>query len=378
MHCMQHADDFLHFTDNPVLYQSFKDRFKKRFEVKTGSVSMCLGNRVTVDRAKQNVVLDQAEFVSELLERFGVKDCNPAPTPMIARLSAVRSGEKLNAVDHELYCTIAGSLLHLSCWSRPDISFAVSELSRFVAAPGHVHLVAAKHLIRYLKGTKDLGIVYSRPGRGGPVDCANTLWGYVDSDWAGCPDSRRSTSGYVLVLNGAAVAWKSKRQSVIARSSAEAEFVAASAMVQEVIYICRFLENLEFPQKLPTVVYKDNRTCVAWSEGSVGGSDRAKHIDLRELFVHDAVQRGSLKLRPIASASNVADLMTKPLSYVQWPTETQWPTESCGVLCIAQGADGLLKHILRRCVRNMIIIGKFCIRVERLAWQQPLGGVSEI
>ena len=311
-----YADDFLHFTDNPVLYQSFKDQFKKRFDIKTGSVSMYLGNRVTVDRAKQNVVLDQTEFVSELLEKFGMKDCNPAPTPMIARLSAVNSGEKLNAEDHELYRTIVGSLLYLSCWSRPDISFAVSELSRFVAAPGHAHLVAAKHLLRYLKGTYDLGIVYSRPGRGGPVDNANTLWGYVDSDWAGCPDSRRSTSGYVLVLNGAAVAWKSKRQSVVALSSAEAEFVAASAMVQEVIYIRRFLENLGFPQKLPTVVYEDNRTCVAWSEGSVGGSDRAKHIDLREHFVHDAVQRGSLKLRPIASASNVADLLTKPLSPV--------------------------------------------------------------
>ena len=91
------------------------------------------------------------------------KDCNPAPTPMIARLSAVNSGEKRDAEDHELYRTLVGSLLYLSCWSRPDISFAVSELSRFVAAPGHEHLVAAKHLLRYLKGTNDLGIVYSRP-----------------------------------------------------------------------------------------------------------------------------------------------------------------------------------------------------------------------
>ena len=155
--------------------------------------------------------------------------------------------------------------------------------------------------------------MYSRPGKSGPADSANILWGYVDSDWAGCPDSRRSTSGYVLVLNGAAVAWKSKRQSVVALSSAEAEFVAASAMVQEVIYMRRFLENLGFPQKLPTVIYEDNRTCVAWSEGSVGGSDRAKHIDLREHLVHDAVERGFLKLKPIASSSNVADLLTKPL-----------------------------------------------------------------
>ena len=87
---------------------------------------------------------------------------------------------------------------------------------------------------------------------------ANLLWGYVDSDWAGCPDSRRSTSGYVLVLNGAEVSWKSKRQSVVVLSSAEAEFIAVSAMVQEVIYLRKFLGNLGFQQKHPTCVYEDS------------------------------------------------------------------------------------------------------------------------
>ena len=110
-----------------------------------------------------------------------------------------------------------GSLLNLACWSRPDIVFAVSELSRSVSAPCHNHKVAAKHLLRYRNGTKQLGLVYSAP-----TDRVNILWGYVDSDWAasGCPDSRKSTSGYALMLNGTAISWKSKRQSVIALSSA--------------------------------------------------------------------------------------------------------------------------------------------------------------
>ena len=124
-----------------------------------------------------------------------------------------------------------GSLLYLARWSRPDIAFAVSELSTFVSCPGQTHMVAAKHLLRYLNGTKNPGLLYS-----GPASRANILWGYVDSDWAGCPDSRKSTSGYALLLNGAAITCKSKRQSVIALSSAEAEFVAASSLVQEVIY----------------------------------------------------------------------------------------------------------------------------------------------
>jgi hypothetical protein len=175
-------------------------------------------------------------------------------------------------------------------------------------------MAAAKHLVRYIQGSRELGIMYSKPSNSGPMNQPNVLWGFVDSDWAGCPDSRRSTTGFTLMLNGAAVAWKSKRQSVVALSSAEAEFIAASALVQEVIYTRRLLENLGFPQKEPTFIYEDNRTCIAWSEGSVGGSDRAKHIDLREHFVHDAVEAKILKLMPVNSVDNVADLLTKPLT----------------------------------------------------------------
>ena len=135
----------------------------------------------------------------------------------------------------------------------------------------------------------------------------------MDSDWAGCVNFRKSTTGYVLMFNGAAVSWKSKRQNVVALSSAEAEFMAASALVQEVIYIRKLLERLGYPQSSPTPIFEDNRTCIAWTEGSVGGSDRAKHIDLRVHFVHDAVQDGVLTLNVVSSAENVADLLTKPL-----------------------------------------------------------------
>jgi hypothetical protein len=116
------------------------------------------------------------------------------------------------------------------------------------------------------------------------------------------------------MLNGAAISWKSKRQNVVALSSAEAEFMAASTLVQEVIYIRKLLDNLGFTQNRGTEVGEDNRTCIAWSEGSVGGSDRAKHIDLRLHFVHQAVQDKIISLRSIKSEDNIADLLTKPLA----------------------------------------------------------------
>ena len=128
--------------------------------------------------------------------------------------------------------TGVGSLLYLACWTRPDIAFAVSELSRFVSAPAAAHGKALKHLLRYLKGTMDLGVVYSKTGGG--AGQINLLTAAVDADWAGDADTRKSTTGYVNLLNGAAISWKSKRQSVIALSSAEAEYVAASTLVQEI------------------------------------------------------------------------------------------------------------------------------------------------
>ena len=308
-----YADDFLHFTNDKILFKSFVKEFKRKFEVKSGAVAVYLGNRIVVEADKLSVHLDQTQYVDELLERFGMKECNTESTPMVSRLTD-KDPEKLDKNEHELYQNMVGSLLYLACWTRPDISFAVSELSRFVSSPGSSHMKAVKHLLRYLRGSREMGLNYSRPSNHGPMDKPNVLWGFVDSDWAGCQDTRRSTSGFTLMLNGAAVSWKSKRQTVVALSSAEAEFVAASSLVQEVIYTRRLLEKLGFSQTEPTVIYEDNRTCIAWSEGSVGGSDRAKHIDLREHFVHDAVQAKVLKLEAIASADNVADLLTKPLS----------------------------------------------------------------
>jgi hypothetical protein len=308
-----YADDFLHFTNNKVLYQDFQKQFRKRFDVKTGSVGVYLGNQISVDHGKLTVDLNQTEYVQELLERFNMTNSFPVSTPMVQRLSVLNSGEKLSAEDQALYRNMVGSLLYLACWSRPDISFAVSELSRFVSAPGQNHMQAVKHLLRYLKGTSDLGLRFSKPKNSGPMDRPNVLWGFVDSDWAGCPDSRRSTSGYALMLNGAAVSWKSKRQPVVALSTAEAEFIAASSMVQEVIYARRLLEKLGFPQTDPTPIFEDNTTCIKWAGGAVGGTDRAKHIDLREHFVHEAVSNKVLQLEPVDSVDNVADLLTKPL-----------------------------------------------------------------
>ncbi len=140
------ADDFLHFTNNKILYQEFQKQFMKRFDVKTGSVGVYLGNQILVDsdHGKLTVDLNQTEYVQELLERFNMTNCFPVSTLMGQRLSILNSWEKNSAEDQALYSNMVGSILHLVCWTRPDISFAVSELSWFVSAPGQNHIQAVK------------------------------------------------------------------------------------------------------------------------------------------------------------------------------------------------------------------------------------------
>jgi hypothetical protein len=310
-----YVDDSLNGHNNSSLYTDFRKKFQKRFKIKAhDQVDMFLGIRVLHDRVKGTVTLHQQHYIEACLKKFGLFDSNTVDTPMVnTRLSVKDQPTEVDVETLALYREMVGSLL-ISSWTRPDIAFAVSELSRFVSNPGAVHLTAAKRVFRYLKKTMSDGIVYRSSLELPGMDTfpANTLWGYMDSDWAGCPDTRRSTSGFVLMLNGAALSWKSKRQSIVALSTAEAEYVVGTSLVQEIIYLRKLLDNLGFPQMSPTVIYADNETCIAWSEGSIGGSERAKHLDLRVHFLHEAVRAGHVVLRKIDTKLNCSDLLTKP------------------------------------------------------------------
>eukprot|EP00961_Rhodomonas_salina_P285276 3855004-Rhodomonas_salina.1 len=138
--------------------------------------------------------------------------------------------------------------------TRPDLAFAFAELSKFVQCPGAPHLKAARRVLAYLVGTADEGITYSRPEHDRHV---NRLFGWVDSDYAADPDTRRSVTGYVISLNNGPISWKAKRQSCTTLSSAKAEFVAASLCRQEVIYLRHLLRDLGYSQgSLPTTIGK--------------------------------------------------------------------------------------------------------------------------
>ena len=150
-----YADDFLHFSNDPELFSQFKVKIQQKFDIKTGAVDNYLGNKITVDTKEGKVRLDQVEYHDELLRKLDMDKCTPVKTPMEERLSESNRGHSLAKEDQAKYRMIVGSLLYLACWTRPDISFAVSELSRFVSSAGDVHLKAAHRVLRYLKGSRE-------------------------------------------------------------------------------------------------------------------------------------------------------------------------------------------------------------------------------
>lgn len=185
------------------------------------------------------------------------------------------------------YKELIGALLHLANTTRPDISFISGYLSRFMQDPCKLHWTAAKHVIRYLKATKELGIVYTRG-----IDHELGIHGYTDSDFAADVTDRTSTSGYVFMHSGGAVSWKSKKQDVIAQSTVEAEYIAMS-YIREALWLKRMLQDLSIT-KNSMVLFADNQGAMSLCENDVI-NDRSKHIDVKFHFIKDHIKNGNIK-----------------------------------------------------------------------------------
>ena len=160
-----------------------------------------------------------------------MEHAKPARTPMAQGTKLLKATEQSEMVDATLYQSAVGSLLYLSGWTRPDIAFSVSNVARFCSRPAKEHWTALKRILWYLNGTPDYGLVYTKN------DVNDSLIGYSDADWAGDTNDRKSTSGYLFMMAGAAVSWKSRKQTCVALSTAEAEYVAMSAAAQEATWI---------------------------------------------------------------------------------------------------------------------------------------------
>ncbi|XP_021757500.1 uncharacterized protein LOC110722542 [Chenopodium quinoa] len=206
--------------------------------------------------------------------------------------------------DPSLYQRLLGRLIYLTI-TRPDIAFSVQILAQFMHQPTIVHLQDAKRLLRYLVGTISQGILLASSS-------AATLTTYCDSDWAGCPMTRRSTTGYCIFLGDSPISWKVKKQYVTAKSSAEAEYRAMALTNCEVTWLTTLLKDLGLKNLPPTVLKCDNQAALAIAANPVL-HERTKHVEIDCHYVRDQIQQGTIKAEKIAYSDQVADILTKIL-----------------------------------------------------------------
>lgn len=210
-----YVDDLIYVGTNANMVDSFKEAMMKEYEMTDlGLMKYFLG--IQVKQSKGEIFITQEKYVSDMLKKFRMENSNPAPTPM-ALNEKLQLDDGAEKSDPKIYRSLVGSLIYLTN-TRPDIVHSVSLVSRFMNEPSKLHFAAAKRILRYLRGTKKLGIKYVK-------EEDNKLVGYTDSDWAGSLDDRKSTSAYVFCLGSKPISWSSKKQNSIALSSAEAEFI---------------------------------------------------------------------------------------------------------------------------------------------------------
>jgi hypothetical protein len=302
VYLLLYVDDIVLIASSDALHQWTIRSLQSEFSMKDlGSLHHFLG--ISVTRQSSGLYLSQRQYCLEILDRAGMSNCKPCATPVDtnAKLSAVDGAPVAAPTD---YRSLADTLQYLT-FTRPNISYAIQQVCLHMHDPREPHLAALKRILRYLRGTPDLGLHIRRST---PVD----LTAYSDADWAGCPDTRKSTSGYTVFLGDNLVSWSSKRQHTVSRSSAEAEYREVANAVAETTWLQQLLHELHTPPSHSTLVYCDNVSVVYLSTNPVQ-HQRTKHVEIDLHFVRDCVAVGSVRVLHVPTTSQFGDIFTKGL-----------------------------------------------------------------
>ena len=279
-----------------------KRELKHYLDVKDlGALGSFLG--VSFVRERERALLSQKHYILQVLQRFGMSECKAVSTPMAEgalKAFSVSNGEH---ADQQTNQELLGCLLFVSTRTRPDISAAVAILCRYASKPNNAHWVALKRVLRYLQGTKDFSLLISASGE-------QQISASCDADWAGDREDRRSTTGFLLQLDDTTVAWRSIKQTTVALSTTEAEFVALSEGAKLIVWMRCLLKEMDSEQAKPTMVREDNQGALVWEDEGVR---HAKHISIRKNFVREQVENQIIRLVYCPTAEMCADILTKPL-----------------------------------------------------------------
>ena len=341
--------------ENKVGREQFDKDLRKEFEMSpwtSGEADWLLNIKVTRDWSKGTIHLSQPQAIEKLATKFGMtgrEGRNPSvPMNPTLKLDKPASEDIVDLSDFD-YPSAVGGMLYLSLTARPDVAQSVGVLSRFMACPGPEHVAAAKEVIKYLYATKEMGITYTRGKGGSPhlgyknetgletyvhtrkssvaVDDASgdsTIMGtYADADLAGDIGTRKSTTGFCMVLNGGVINWSSKLQATVAVSTAEAETIAGTEAVKQIMHLRLFLKELGQEQREPSVVWEDNMAAISLGHGSEQ-SKRSKHYALKVAFLNEKYKEGIFAYQKIASKLEIADALTKALPRQDFRRLREW------------------------------------------------------
>ena len=303
-----YVDDTVLLSNNINVLRSEKAKISQRFSMDDrGEIHYILGMEVKRDRENRVMTISQKSYLETVVSRFGMQNCNPVSTPLETGKRFSKLGENEETVDVKLYQAAIGSLNYAAIATRPDLSVAVGMLSQHMVSPGSEHWSGVKRVLRYVKGTLNYGLTFRSSDD-------FQLHGYSDADWAGCTDTRKSTSGQVFRLGDSTISWRSRKQSIVALSSTESEYVALCESAQEVVWLRNLLKDIGFKQEKPTstVVYEDNQGAIALSQNPKDHS-RTKHIDIKFHYIREQISKGNVELQYCATADMLADTLTKGL-----------------------------------------------------------------
>ncbi|XP_040935304.1 uncharacterized mitochondrial protein AtMg00810-like [Gossypium hirsutum] len=277
-----YVDDIIITGNDTVFIGDFVTQLNARFSLKDlGKLSYFLG--VEVKYTTQGLFLTQRKYILDLLQRASMEKSNSLPTPMVTtgHLSA-NTGSPVEDESH--YRSIVGALQYVVI-TRPDIAYAVNKVCQFMHKPSDLHFKAVKRILRYLQGTLNYGLKFVRLSK-------FLLEGYSDASWGSDVDDRRSTSGFCVFLGGNPISWSSRKQQVISRSTAEAEYRSVAHLAAELVWI---------------------RSAAVAIAGNPVLHSKFKHVEMDLFFVREKVADGVLQVGHVSGSDQIADVLTKPL-----------------------------------------------------------------
>ena len=307
-----YVDDILLIGNDIEVLSSVKGWLQKKFDMKDlGEANYILEIKLLRDRKNKVLALSQALYIDKILARFNMENSKKGTLPFrhgvyLSKEQSLKTLEQKERMSRIPFASTVGSLMYVMLCTRLDICYVVGIVSWYQSDPGEEHWIARKHILKYLRRTRDYMLVYSS----GSLETI----GYTDLDFPGDIDSRKSTSGYVFTLNGGAICWRSVKQTCVDDSTTEAEYVVASEAAKEAVWLKKFLLDLQVIPSAdrPITLYCDNSGAVAQSKEPRYHKKR-KNIEIKYHLIRYIIERGDTVVTKIALEENLADPFTKTL-----------------------------------------------------------------